>query len=76
MGFFIGAFYSIIFNIKFKNEEYGKVFTIFKIIFLYLNMLAGRYPFHSTLRHLIIIIIIPFLSIILIYNHNYNKEKK
>ena len=76
MGFFIGAFYSIIFNIKLKNEEYGKVFTIFKIIFLYLNMLAGRYPFHSTLRHLIIIIIIPFLSIILIYNHNYNKEKK
>lgn len=77
MGFFIGALYSIVFNLKVKENEYNKVFTIFKIIFLYLNMLAGRYPFHSTLRHLFFIVIVPYLAIVLIYNHKFkNKEKK
>ncbi len=69
--FFLGLFFSKIFDIRHEKKDYSKVLQLLSFIFLYNSLLVARFPFHSIPRNLFYMFLIPYILI----QYDYKKSK-
>jgi len=66
--FVLGAFFSKMFNVTSKNREHAIIKRLLALIFLYNSLILARFPFHSTVRNLVYLGVIPYLGILILAN--------
>lgn len=65
--FFIGLFFSKIFNIQSKNNNKSILLKLLSLIFLFNSLLLVRFPFHSVPRNILYMFVIPYVLIMIDY---------
>ncbi|MGN1310300.1 MAG: O-antigen polysaccharide polymerase Wzy [Clostridia bacterium] len=71
----IGFVYSKVLNMHSNKSNKNTLLKLLSLVFLYNSLLVARFPFHNTVRNIVYMYIIPYLSIILIYNTITRKER-
>lgn len=66
--FVLGFFFTKMFNISSSNVNKNSIFNILSFIFLYNELLAARYPFHSTIRNVVYMYILLYFLIVTVYS--------
>ena len=70
--FFLGLFFSKMFNINSKNKNKSILLKLLSLIFLYNSLLLVRFPFHSVPRNIFYMFLIPYVLIMI----DYGKKRK
>lgn len=66
----LGLFFGKMLNLKSKDIQKNELLKILSFIFLFNSLTIARFPFHSTIRNIVYLYVIPYLLIMLIYNKN------
>lgn len=73
--YFLGLFFTKMFNMKSVNQNKNEVLRLLSLIFLYNSIIVARFPFHNTIRNIVYIYIIPYLLIMFFYRRSQDKVR-
>ena len=66
----LGIFFTSFFDMSSKDNNKYILLRLLSLIFLYNSLILGRFPFHSTIRNLIYMYLLPYILVYMAYNRN------